>query len=206
MNSAHEDLNRMLKESPVTERPRDYWEDFPRRVVARLRQAEDRSFPISGETVLWNARRLHLAWSWGFAVACLAVGIGIGSWIGTGRSVERGSSARYEKLYREMVTIFPNQVRAIIVDNHDIQLVLSETKDVAASPPLMLRIRKGHTSRDIITFSGQKTQLNGENCEVFSDGRGNVILVGRHFLWSSSDVTPTIHGCRIEARPLRTSL
>ncbi len=167
----------MLKSARVPEREPGYWEYFPKRVTTQLRRAQ-RSRP----TVWW--------WAVGFATACVVLGFVVGrlyestSRNGTDSSRRLAETAynpaEYVRLYREIATMFPNQVRAIVVDEHGVQLVLADKANVPDSPPVLVRACARTGCRSFITFSGQQVRMNGEAWDVLVDGRDEVVVAGRN--------------------------
>ncbi|MBI4023451.1 MAG: hypothetical protein HY360_00625 [Verrucomicrobia bacterium] len=208
MNTEKFELDELLKAAVVPERSAGYWERFPQRVTTRLKEGVVVPLTIDHQPSTFSR------WSFVLAAACLLIGFATGYWMahphGThGASSEAGQVAQNEKLFREMASLFPNQIRAIISDNQGVRLVLSEKAEIPTSTPLLLKICDGGQCRRIITFSGQQIRVNGENCEVLSDSRGNVMVVGRRWYWSSAD--PSTKASRdgrshIQAQPLEISL
>ena len=104
-----------------------------------------------------------------------------------------------------MMALFPNQIRALVQDDGgEVKLVLSDTGDVPASPPLYVRISDGKHSSSFVTFSGQEIQVAGQNITVLADARGGIILAGSQFVWSSRERTSAAGHLKIEARNLGT--
>lgn len=198
------ELEKKLKSARTPEWPEDYWEDFPRQVMAGLRRAT----PARESKPAWRRR---LGWGLGVAFACFAIVFFVGqvrlriAW-----SAKTSASPRTEsdflallqnrKLLREILTMFPNRVRAIEQDASGMNLVLSEKPDVPVSTPLWIEICDGQNCRTAVTFSGQELQLGGKKIEVLADPRGQVILTGNNFVWSSAEPDRDAHGLRIRAR------
>jgi hypothetical protein len=201
MNSP-QNLDDLLRTSKVPERPASYWRDFPGQVMDRLKRQEHQSMRESHQSP-WSlglgAWRLSAA-----AAALLVIGFVAGHWHATTRTSALQAMTQYQKVYREMAQLFPNQVRAIVMDPSGMHLVLSDQANVPASQPVVIKVSSGGQTQKIITFSGQEIRLNGETCEVMTDSDGNVILVGRGWCWSSKE-TPSGR-YRIEAQPLETML
>ncbi len=193
------DLDKTLKAARVPEHPHDYWEDFPHRVLAQLRNTpEERHAPSS--------RRPRLAWGFGLVFACLAVGFAIGHWHGRRQTSDPWALLRNEKLLHEVLTFFPNRVRAIMQDEHGVQLVLSDNPDVPLSTPLWIKICEGNRCQAAVTFSGQELQIAGRRVEVLADAQGNIMLVGNHLYWSSTRPDRAPGDLRIQARPLEYTM
>jgi hypothetical protein len=190
------ELNQTLRSARVPEPPADQWDRFPQRVVQRLRREITKPAPRV------RPRRALLLWGIGFATACLVIGFGFGFWRGRHVPADDGSLAESSKLIREVATLFPNRVRAIISDRSGVRLVLSDRPDVPVSTPLFVKVCQGTKCQTIITFSGQEIQVANENVEVLADARGNVLLVGDRLVWSSAESTRTVANLKIAAKPL----
>jgi hypothetical protein len=106
------------------------------------------------------------------------------------------------KLIHEMLALFPNRVRAIVQDEHGLNLVLSDTADVPASTPLYVHISDGQHNTSLVTFSGQEIQVAGQKITVLADARGGIILTGSRFVWSSTERTYAGKHLKIEAKNL----
>jgi hypothetical protein len=171
------DLNAALKAAKTPEPSEEYWNDFPRQVLAQLRRepAPQRTNPH------WFPR---LAWGFATAAVCLVVILTAGHWRGEASSQDVLQST---KLIRETLAMFPNRVRAIVQDEHGLNLILSESADVPASAPLYVRICDGRQCSSFVTFSGQEIQVAGQKLTVLSDARGGIILTGDQFLWSNTE-------------------
>jgi hypothetical protein len=190
------DLEKKLKAAKVPARNEDYWESFPRLVSAKLRTTPARRPVIEHH---WLPR---LAWSGGIAFACLVIGFAIGHWHGRMENDELYALLQNGKMLREVSTMFPNRIRAIVQDEHGVQLVLSDQSDVPASTPIYVRICDGKQCSSLVTFSGQELEIAGQKVTVLSDARGGVIVAGTRFAWSSDRPIGASGGLKIEARSL----
>jgi hypothetical protein len=192
------DLEKKLKAARVPEREEDYWESFPRLVSAKLRTA-----PAGRPTVErhWLSR---LAWGGGLAFACLMIGFALGHWHGLKQKSDPYALLQNGKMLREVLTLFPNRVRAIVQDEHGVQLVLSDQADVPASTPIYVRICDGRQCSSLVTFSGQELEIAGQKVTVLADAQGGVIVAGPRFAWSSDRPGGASGGLKIEARNLNS--
>jgi hypothetical protein len=137
-------------------------------------------------------------------VICILAAFAIGHWRGR---IEAGTTLANDsltniKLVRETLAMFPNQVRAIVEDEHGLNLVLSANPDVPVSTPLYVHISDGKHSSSLVTFSGQEIQVNGQKLTVLSDARGGIILTGKQFLWSNTGQIAMQNHLKIEAKDL----
>ncbi len=180
----------------MPERTPGYWEHFPERVTARLVGASHQA-PAAFQHGLRY-------WALGFATAFVLLVLGAALWIGKRTPADR--LARDERLYREIAAMFPNRVRAIIVDERGVQLELSEKADMPSSPPLRVNVCANQQCRTFITFSGQQVRVDGEKFDVLADANGNVLVVGRNFVWKSAEPAGRAGVYRIEAQPLGITL
>jgi len=190
------ELESILKKARLPEIAEDSLEMFPRRVVARLNRNDP---PPRAARSFWP----HLAWAAGLA-ACVAIAFAVG--IRRGRmetaAIPATDSLASARLIHEMMAMFPNQIRAVVRDDSGLKLVLSDTGDVPASPPLYVRITDGKHSSSFVTFSGQEIQVDGQTITVLSDARGGIILAGAQFVWSSAGRPSAAGRLKIEARNL----
>ena len=106
------------------------------------------------------------------------------------------------KLIRETLALFPNRVRAIVQDEHGLNLILSENDDVPASAPIYVRICDGKQCSSFVTFSGQEIQAGGQKVTVLADARGGIILTGNQFVWSNTERNHASNSLKIEANNL----
>jgi hypothetical protein len=186
------ELDSILKKARVPERPNDFWEMFPRQVIARLNRGRTQSNR--------RERPAFARWAWGLgAAACVLMAFAAGHWRG---QKDSGDVLQSLKLVDETLAMFPHRVRAIVQDEHGLNLILSEHGDVPVSSPLYVRICDGRHCSSLVTFSGQEIQFAGQKLTVLSDPRGGIILEGNQFLWSSTEPIYAANHLKIEARNL----
>jgi len=193
MNNSELDKKLKVVQTPL--RPDDYWADFPRSVTSQLRYP-----PVtSREEHRWLPR---VAWGLATAAACLMIGFAVGHWRGKTETASSDKLLQNMKLIRETLAMFPNRVRAIVQDERGLNLVLSDQADVPESTPIYVSICTGKQCSTFVTFSGQEIKIAGQNVTVLSDARGDVILTGSKFVWSSAEKTDTRSDLKITARAL----
>jgi hypothetical protein len=192
------DLEKKLKSAQVPARDEDYWESFPRVVLAGLRAAPARRPAMERH---WRPR---LVWGGSIAFACLVIGFAIGHWHSRMDRKDPYALLQNEKMLREVLTLFPNRIRAITQDNRGVQLVLSDQADVPASPPIYVQICDGKRCSALVTFSGQELEIAGQKVTVLADAQGGVIVSGPRFAWASDQPGGPAGGLKIEARSLRS--
>jgi hypothetical protein len=192
------ELERKLKAARVPEWAEEYWDAFPRRVMSQLKRSSPRR--VAGR--YWMPR---LAWASGVLV-CLGVALGIAHRSRSDKADTSLALLQNEKVVREVLSLFPNRVRAIVQDEHGLQLVLSDRPDVPTSPPLWIKFCDGRHCRAAVTFSGQELQIDGEKVQVLADARGGVMLVGNRLFWQSAEPNRVPQNLRFQARPLSYAL
>jgi len=195
------ELDQLLKSAPAPERPPDFWEHFPKHIIAKIRWHRQREAAAPEAP----RRAFPSAWAMAAAAACFVLALTFTLYRSQIRRGAAGEVARAEKCYREIEAMFPNQVRAIIFDDRGPRMVLAEKADVPQSTPLYLKICGPGGCQQFVTFSGQQIRVYGDNCDVLLDAAGNVLLVGRQFVWSSASLARATGEYRIEARPLERS-
>jgi hypothetical protein len=193
------DLDKKLKAARIPARDEDYWESFPRLVSAKLRSAPAER---PGVERRWLP---HLAWGGGIAFACLMLGFALGHWHGQKQKNDPYALLQNGKMLREVLTLFPNRVRAIVQDEHGVQLVLAVQPDVPVSTPIYVRICDGQQCSALVTFSGQELEIAGQKVTVLANAHGGVIVTGNRFVWSSDQPVVAQSGLRIEARTLNST-
>jgi hypothetical protein len=194
MSDQNKRLDDLLKSARVPGRSWGYWENFPGRVMARLSE-EMRA----GEIPAGSSLRF-----WGFGVAAIIATLilCIGLWM-RGQSI--AAQPNYTKLYREIESMFPNQVRAIVVEGGGVRLELSDKADIPSSSPLRVDVCNNQQCRTYITFSGQRIRVNAENWDVLADGGGHVVVVGPDIVWTSAEPTRRAGAYHIDAKPMGLS-
>ena len=192
------ELDRLLKQADVPERAGDYWEEFPQAVTRRLnaQRSPSRAARPAGFGPL-----MQLGF-WAAAALCLVIGIFHLTGYNESKCREL-TITEAQKLFSEINALFPNQIQAVIVEDHQSHLILSNLRDVANGAPVLLRIHQASGCQSVITRSGQQVFANGHLCNVLVNMQGNVIVYGENFVWSSGDNSlKPIDGLRIEARVL----
>lgn len=187
------DLDRLLKKAALPATTGEYWDDFSGRAIRRLRQSSSQEF-----TRLRRTARL----AWGIA-ALACVGCALLMFWRKPAPQSGDSFLQNKKAIEETLAMFPNRVRAIVIDEHGLNLVLSDKNDVPDSTPLWIRMCDGKHCASVVTFSGQNIDLAGRQLTALSNPRGDVMLVGKDFIWSSVPAESTGGGnLRVEARVL----
>ena len=172
-----------------------YQAAFEQTVLAKLRSTP------------WKASPPRQPWfprfAWGSATAvCVVLAFSIGHWRGHVEAAAPTSLLANAKLIHETMAMFPNQIRAIVQDEHGMKLVLADQADVPSSTPLYVKICDGEKCSSLVTFSGQEIQIAGQKLTVLADANGGIILEGNKFVWSSTAQNYASKGLKIEARPL----
>jgi hypothetical protein len=191
------ELDAILKRARAPERSEEFFETFPHQVARQLKRTGQQGLPVGPR---WFPR---LAWGLATAV-CVLIGFAIGHWCGrTGaEALESKDVLQNAKFVQETLAMFPNQVCAIMHDQHGLNLVLSNRGDVPASPPIYVRVCDGKNCSSCVTFSGQEVQIAGQELTILSDAAGGVIVTGRRFVWSSNLPHSTGGNLKIETKSL----
>jgi hypothetical protein len=188
-----DDLDQLLRESTMPERPGDYWRGFPGRVIGSLRKGA--AIPGRGQS--------H-GWLIGVALSAAACGLllGFALWHSRLPSRDAYGSLRDGRVLREFLAQYPGRLQAIVQDESGLHAQLSDLADVSMSNPVLLEIRDGRDHRVIVTFSGQLVRCGDRNVMVLSDGGGQVMLVGPGFFWSGKIATGLAEKVQITAEQI----
>ena len=192
----NDELDSLLKSAAPTARADGYWDEFPKKVTAKLCWQSQ----AAAQPQIERARRPGWpAWAFGLAAGFVVVGFAIGFWRGQAGGDNDRQFDQAQKYYREIASLFPNQLQAIVLDADGPHLVLADKPDVPDSTPYYVKICGSDGCHSFVTFSGQQVQVNGEKCEVLADARGQVFVVGTHAVWSEASPSGAV---RVMARPL----
>ena len=107
---------------------------------------------------------------------------------------------------RELSTMFPNQIRAIVTDDTGVRVVLADAPDVPATAPLLVNICSAKQCAHVITFSGQQIPIGTGEADVLTDSHGNIIVAGSQFVWSSAEPKRDAGSYHIGAAQLEATL
>jgi len=188
------ELNEILKAAKVPDRPGEFWARFPRRVTSRLHW---KPAMTTAPSHFWR-----MAWALSTVTACLVIGFVVGLRRTHDAAVAENGFLQNAKVLQETFAMFPNRVRAIVQDQHGINLVLSDKEDVPKSAPLWIKICDGKTCAAMVTFSGQEIKLGHRELTVLTDVNGKIILAGDNFLWSNGEALLAGNDLKIEAKTL----
>jgi hypothetical protein len=189
------ELDQKLKAAREPALDKEYQAAFPQTVLANLRSTAWKTGPPRRA---WRPR-----FAWGLATAaCVMLAFGLGHWRGRVETASPAGLLADAKLIHETMSMFPNQLRAIVQDEHGLKIVLADQADVPSSPPLYVKICDGRTCSSLVTFSGQEIQVAGQKITVLADANGGIILEGNKFAWSSTAPNYASKGLKIEAHAL----
>lgn len=197
------DLNKLLRSVKPPERSPEEQADFPASVVRQLSRPVHRN---NAETA--PARRLPV-WAVGFATVCLVTGF----WIG--RVQEKPSAPApvatlsmpdYAKLFKEVAVLFPDRLRGVVVRGGELELVLADQPERPGANPLLVEICQDGKCKIVITYSGQKLEVDGHSIEVLTGADDRVIVLADNQLWTSQNPSEIVDGFHINARPLPARL
>jgi hypothetical protein len=105
------ELESKLKSIRVPARPEDYWENFPAQVRTNFRRAHMEIAPR-------NFRLPRLAWSSGFALACLIFTLSL--WPSVHVLLQG------EKTFRRELAQLPNHLRTFMADEHGMHYLVAD--------------------------------------------------------------------------------
>ena len=195
MNDA--ELNQKLAAARTPPLEPEYVADFSRSIRARLCEKAVRDIQPSRKYSFWWLGSI------GVAMICLLTALCFEHWHRHPASSQEIALLQNGKILREVLTLFPNRVRAIIQDEKGVQLVLADQPDVPASAPLFVHFCTGTQCASVVTFSGQELNLAGRKVTVLGNDQGEIIVEGSRFAWSSAAPAQiSERGVKIEARNL----
>jgi hypothetical protein len=198
------ELQKILNSVRGPEWETGYWTNFAPNITARLRR---QSFRLAGNAQpIPRVKLAPLGWRFVIGFAAILVVFTFGFWKTRDLFGSKDQLAAAQKYANEFEALFPGQIRAIILDDGGPHLLLSDRTDVPPSPPVYLKVCQERTCQRIVTFSGQEIQVGHAKCEVLTDSKGNVLLVGDSFIWSSLNPRSGSSPYRIEGRQLQTLL
>jgi hypothetical protein len=207
------ELNDLLKSARVPDKSDAYWEKFPGQVIGEIEIRAPRNvdgpvrFAPSHTVRPWFSFLRNPALSFGLVTLALVAFVSLVTFVPLKNksSISTQQLQEAQKYYREIESLFPNQLEAIVLDQSGPRLVLAKEPTVPNSPPLYVKICSPQNCQRFITFSGQQIHVNGESFDVLMDRQGHVLLMGRDTIWSDSTSAGKASNVRIEAIPLRTT-
>jgi hypothetical protein len=191
------ELNKILRAAKVPERSERFWRELPQRISARLHWKAN-----AAQERKHNHFFLRLEWILGGVAACLLAGFFIGHWRGRTEATAGSGLLQNEKIIREMLAMFPNRVRAVVQDEHGLNVVLADQDNVPVSTPLWLKVCDGKNCSFVVTFSGQQIQIGRQEVTILADPQGKIILAGDNFLWSNGKALLADGNLKIQAKAL----
>jgi len=193
-----QEIDKLLKSARVPEESPEFCEELAVHVSRTLRQRQRRGERFAAEQPSFAIRNWAIGAAGVTGIALIAL---LASW-DFGSSQSDNGFARAEKCFREVESLFPNQLRALVFGADGQHLEVSEKADVPDSPPVYLKICGPKGCQEIVTFSGQQVLVNGDLCDVLLDSAGDILLVGQKLLWSSGSPERALRNYRIEARSM----
>lgn len=193
------ELNDLLQQARVPERSAEEWTGLAADTTRQL-QRRQQSVPTQSRAV-WP----RLAWGLGLATVCVLIGFLVGQQRAD-RETRLDEIAQARKLFAELSETFPNQLQTVVLDGKSPQIVLADRPLTNRGTPLYVRLCATNGCQRVITFSGERVPLNGEQCDVLVDANGRVIISGERFVWSSGEQVAGNPALRIEATLLAGAL
>jgi hypothetical protein len=182
----NEQLDRLLRSTRPPARPAAYWDSFPETVRRRRRQE---ARPVSDASKRRSQSGLFLPWL-ALGGATIALGLMLlrpGSVPSKPTEFTASELQAYREIWLQVTTLFPHQVRAVILGPDGPQVVLSDQPNLPTSPPVVLRRCAADGCRTALTFSGQAVHLGNRQLEVLTDSQGGVIVAGEDAVWPTSN-------------------
>ncbi len=109
------------------------------------------------------------------------------------------------QLLKEMETLFPGQLDAIIESGGQISITLAQEPGVTVPQRITITLRRGANTVRVLGYSGRKVclTLDGRRAcfEPLLNADGQVILAGESFVWSQQNPS-ALDGYRVVARAL----
>jgi len=199
------EFDKVLQKAKVPEPRPGFWDDLPRNVQQQIDRGETQSASQVEQHPSFIALALRrAAVPLAFAAVCVMAGFIWGFNSRKADAFDAAELAEARACWREVATLFPNQLAAIVFDQQGSRLVLSEHATPPGSAPIFLKMCDGKGCRRFVTFSGQQIKMNGESFEVLIDRSGDVLLIGDAKVWTSSKVA-TFGAYKVFARSLVNS-
>jgi hypothetical protein len=195
------ELKHLLEAAKCPERTEDYWQSFPSQVSRRLRV---RPAPVSYARM---GRFWHQSWKAALAVGTITAGLFVALQLLSPRKNSELQIRVLGESYRKLASLFPNELKGLVMEAGQFRLQLAEHADVPTSPPLFIRLCDPSASKCVlaITFSGQEIELFGRRYEALANGRDEIMLLSHEGLLRPKQVLSG-EGLRLEAGWLETKL
>ena len=93
----------------------------------------------------------------------------------------------------QVEALFPGQLDAVIEHDGNVQLELAAAPRAASDQPVLVEFRRGGSTVRVLSYSGRRVcvDLGGRRAcfEAFLGERGNVIVAGEDFVWTTKNRT-----------------
>ena len=191
----------LLRQAQVPDPGAQYWAQFPEELHRRLATA-----PASLPPRARERQRLPAAWALAAAAACgLIAGFILGHQPSTPSLTDTSPSdfstgLKDGQALSHYLPFYHGRLQAIEEDGTHLRLVLSKEKNVPASLPVWVELDDGQERRTLDIFSGQNFRIGSEQVEVLANPDGEVMLIGRDFIWSNRDAAPRGGGVHVQAQ------
>ncbi len=197
------ELNKLLRSVHPPERSPEERLEFPGEVVRKLSRPVRQSSGVGGIGSL----RISLI-GIGFALVCLFFGFLVGRLPEKQLevSVVAVNTPDYGKLFKEVALLFPDRLRGVVVRGNEVELLLAEQPERPASNPLLVEICQNGRCRTVLTFSGQKLEIDGHSIEVLTGADNRLIVLADSQVWTSQNPSEIVDGFRINAHFLSAQL
>jgi hypothetical protein len=175
---------------------------------ARARHRALIAFPQGGSGQPQTSGQGSLIWSWRGAAAA-AVLMGILPFLFLSHPGAPENLATDREILRQMETLFPHQVDAVVQNNGKTDLSIAQAPVVGSDQPVLVLFKRGHDIIRILSFSGHRVCVDlgkTHDCfEILESPTGGVILEAEDGVWLASQ-HPVIAGYAVRAQTLEASL
>jgi len=191
----------LLRQAQVPDPGAEYWAQFPQELHRRLAAAAA-DLPPRARNRQW----LPGAWALAAAAACGLIA-GFMLWHQPSAPSLTDSAPSYSsaelkdgQALSHYLPLYHGRLQAIEQEGSHLRLVLSKEKNVPASLPVWVELDDGQQRRTLDIFSGQNFRIGAEQVEVLANPDGEVMLIGRDFIWSNRDAAPPGSGVHVQAQ------
>lgn len=133
-------------------------------------------------TFLRRRKKIHRLWPALAAAACLAFALIFLSQRGhkpQSGQVATSTEDKYAVILREVSSVFPHQVKAIMTDGGELQIALSDEPLAEGSQAVVIEACGNGGCTVVITYVGQTVEIGRQQVTVQVDEKGVIIIKGK---------------------------
>lgn len=198
------ELDRLLKSIRVPSRPDDYWNTFPEKVADRMKTAGTPHATRTGRKQTHALER----WILGFSTP-VAAAIVFMLFLASHRETERRENQLelLRESYRQILSLFPQQLDAIVFAENDAEVLISEAPAPSRSEPVYVRFcPPAGRCVTAVSFSGTLLKIFGREFEILENGAGEIFVVAKEGVWGPGQAPASGDHWRIEGGRLEQHL